>query len=50
MYSFLIEEDLCENQKGSIKFLYAILVNLCLSSGDLFIFTVKVSAIYCYFL
>ena len=32
-----------------IKFLWALLVYLCLSSGDLFIFLVKVSSFYSYF-
>ena len=37
IYSHLIDRDLCESQNVSVKFICALLVHLCLSSGDLFI-------------
>ena len=36
VYSILIEKDFCEFQNVSVKFPCALLVCLCLSSGDLF--------------
>ena len=49
-YSLLIDRDLCENRKVSIKFPCSLLVYLCLSSGDLFIFSIRVYPFYSYFL
>ena len=37
-YSLLLERDLCECRNPSVKFPHTLLVYLCLSSGDLFIF------------
>ena len=47
IYSLLIDKDLCKS--GNIKFPCALLVYLCLSFGDLFIFSVRVSPFYSYF-
>ena len=46
IYSLLIDEDLCENWNLSIKFPCILLVNLCLWSGNFFIFPVRVSSFY----
>jgi hypothetical protein len=48
IYSLVIEKDLCEYRNISVKFLCALLVYLCLSSRDLFIFSVRVSPFYSY--
>ena len=40
IYSPLIEEDLREDRNVLVKFLCDLLVYLCLSSGDLFIFSI----------
>ena len=45
--ALVIDKDLYENQNLSIKFLCALY--LCLSSGDLFILSIKVSPIFSYF-
>ena len=47
MCSFLIEKDICDCRKVSVKFLG---VYVCLSSGDLFIFSVSVSSFFSHFL
>ena len=47
--SLLIDEDLCEIRNVSIKLPCALLVHLCLSSGDLFVFSVRFSYFYSYF-
>jgi hypothetical protein len=47
IYSLLIEKDIRDCQNVSIKVLC---VCVCLSSGDLFIFSVKVSTFFSYFL
>ena len=47
--SLLIEKDLLESWNISIKFLYALIVYLCLSYRDLSIFSVRVSLFYSYF-
>ena len=41
--------DLCGSQNISIKFLCVLLVYLCLSSADRFIFSIRVSPFYSYF-
>ena len=46
IYSPLIEKDLRDRRNISIKFLY---VYLCLSSGDLFIFSIRVPAYFLFF-
>ena len=43
IYSCLIDKDLCESRNISIKFPCVILVYLCFSSGDLFIFSLRVN-------
>ena len=45
IYSLLIGQDLCENQNVSIKFLWTLLVYLCLTSRDLFIFFIPVLSV-----
>ena len=45
---FWLKNDLCESQNLSIKIPCALLAKLCLSSGDLFIFSVRVSPFYSY--
>ena len=47
MYSLLIEKDICDCENASIKLLCDY---LCLSSGDLLFFSVRVSSFYSYFL
>ena len=49
IYSLLFDKCLCENQKVLVKFLCALLVYFFLSSGDLFIFSFRVSRFYSYF-
>ena len=46
IYSLLIEKDICDRRKISAKLLC---VCICLSSGDLFIFSIRVSSFYSYF-
>ena len=48
IYFLLIVKDLCESQNISVKFPCAIVVYLCLSSGDL-ILSVTVFPFYSYF-
>ena len=49
MYSLLIDKDFRESQNVSIKFVCDLLAYLCLTSGDLFVFPVRVSPFYSYF-
>ena len=44
IYSLLIEKDLYESQNVTYKILCALVVYLCLSSRDLFIFSVRISS------
>ena len=44
-----VHSHFCESRNISIKFPSALLVYLCLSSRDLFIFSVRVSTFYSYF-
>ena len=46
IYSLLIEKDICDCQNVSVKLPC---VYVCLSSGDLFIFSVRVSSCFSYF-
>jgi hypothetical protein len=46
IYSLMIEKDICDCQNISIKLLC---VYLCLSFGDLFVFSVRVFSFYLYF-
>ena len=46
IYSLLTEKDICDCQNVSVKILY---VCVCLLSGELFIFLVRVSSFFSYF-
>jgi len=46
IYSLLIENDICDCQNVSVKLTC---VYMCLSFGDLFIFSIIVSSFFSYF-
>ena len=49
IYFLLIEKDFREYRNLSVRFPWAIFLYLCLSCGDLFIFSVTISPFYPYF-